>query len=122
MLLPSLTTFVSEMMRNRKNFLLAWFLLSSLLLSAQTTKVSDLNQADNLLLDSKYNEAIAWLDQQIRKTKDPKTAATLKTKKAEAYIRLGDLEGANKLLTDLEQEIKGITNSSFLEALIKTNE
>lgn len=120
--LQSHITSGSSMMPYKKIFLLALFILSCVLLPAQTLKVSDLTAADNLLLDSKYKEAIEWLDKEINKIKDPKAAVILKNKKAEALIRLGDLDAANKILNDLEQEIKGVKKSAFLEALIKTNE
>ncbi len=100
-------------------FLLAFF---SLPLHAQTTKVSELNQADNLLLDSKYKEAIAWVDNELTKIKNPKVAAILENKKAEALIRSGELEAANKLLNDLEQKIINLNESVFLRAVVKTNE
>ncbi len=122
MFLLSLTTSASSMLRHKKNFLFALFFLSSILLQAQTTKVSDLNQADNLLLDSKYKEAIGWIDSELSKIKNPKIAVTLENKKAEALIRLGELDAANKLLIDLEQRTGSIKESAFLVALIKTNE
>ncbi|MEO7990935.1 MAG: CHAT domain-containing protein [Chryseolinea sp.] len=105
----------------KKNFLLALFLLSSLFLQAQSLKVSDLNQADNLLLDSKYKEAISWIDSELTKTKNAKIGVILENKKAEALIRLGELDAANKLLNDLEQRASTLKESAFLNALIKTN-
>ena len=109
-------------MRCTTHFLLPAFLLSSLLLHAQTLKVSGLNQADNLLFDSKYNEAIEWIDHEVTKTKDSKTKVILENKKAEALIRIGDLDEARKLLSNLGQQVKNFTGATFLEALIKTNE
>ncbi len=106
----------------KTNFLLGLFLLSSLLLQAQSLKVSDLNQADNLLLDSKYNEAISWIDSELTKIKDAKVSVILENKKAEALIRLGELDAASKLLNDLEQSVSTLKESAFLIALIKTNE
>ncbi len=106
----------------KKNFLLALFLLSSLVLHAQSLKVSDLNQADILLLDSKYKEAIGWIDSELTKTKNAKIGAILENKKAEALIRLGELDEANKLLNDLEIRVSTLKESAFLNALIKTNE
>src|SRR5689334_14752802 len=102
MLLQFPTTSASSMLHNKKNFLLALFILSSLWLQAQTTKVSELNQADLFLLDSKYTEAISWVDGELTKLKNPKASIVLENKKAEALIRLGQLEAANNLLRDLE--------------------
>ena len=79
-------------MRSKYNFLLLVFLLSSMMLHAQTLKVSALSEVDNLLLDSKYKEAIAWIDHEVIKIKDPKTKLILENKKAEALIRLGELD------------------------------
>ncbi len=108
-------------MRSKYNFLLLVFLLSSLVLHAQTLKVSSLSEVDILLLDSKYKEAIAWIDNEVIKIKDPKTKLILENKKAEALIRLGELDAANKLLGNLEQDVKTFHGAVFLEALIKTN-
>ena len=116
------TTSASSMLHHKKNFLLALYFLSSILLQAQTTKVSELNQADNLLLDSKYKEAIEWIDFELSKIKNPKIAVILENKKAEALMRLGELDAATKLLNDLEQRVNTLKESAFLNALIKTNE
>jgi CHAT domain-containing protein len=115
-------TSASSMLIFKKNFTLSLFLFSSFLLPAQTLKVSDLNEADNLLLDSKYKEAIGWIDIELTKIKNAKAGATLDSKKAEALIRLGDFDAAGKLLKDLEQSVSMLKEPAFLNALIKTNE
>ncbi len=112
----------SSMMHFKKSFLLTFFLMSSVLLSAQAVKVSDLTEADNLLLDSKYKEAIEWIDSELTKIKNPKIAVILKNKKAEALIRLGEFDAAEKILKNLEQNAVAIKESAYILALIKSNE
>jgi len=110
------------MLHYKKNFLIVLFFLSLISLQAQTTKISGLTQADNLLLDSKYTEAIDWIDKEVIKTKDAKTSVILQNKKAEALIRLGDFDSAEKFLKDLEEKAVAIKESSFILAIIKSNE
>lgn len=83
----------------------------------QNNKVLD--QINNLLLDSKYEETIQLIDQ--TKTTDAIFEVQLKNKKAEALIRQGKYEAANKLLTEVLEKINQLKSPLSLKASTLVN-
>jgi len=78
-----------------------------------------LDQLDELLFDSHYEAVIQRVDE--TKPSDPFQEVLLKNKKAEALIRLGNFEAADKLLKETSERIHQIKNPGSLEAITQTN-
>ncbi|MEQ1585689.1 MAG: CHAT domain-containing tetratricopeptide repeat protein [Cyclobacteriaceae bacterium] len=78
-----------------------------------------IDQLDQLLFDSQYEEVIKRVDQ--TKPTDSFQEILLKNKRAEALIRLGRFEDADKLLKETLDKIGQTKNSDFLRAITQTN-
>jgi CHAT domain-containing protein/tetratricopeptide (TPR) repeat protein len=105
----------------RKIYPLLFLFLLFYNLSAQDKKQNEtiLSQIDNALFDSNYEEAIKLVDQ--TKTSDPSFEVQLKNKKAEALIRLGKFDDADKLLSETETKAAQIKSTGTLSAITQTN-
>lgn len=78
-----------------------------------------IDQLDELLFDSQYDAVIKRVDE--TKPSDPFQEVLLKNKKAEALIRLGNFDAADKLLKETSERISQVKNTGTLEAITKTN-
>jgi CHAT domain-containing protein len=78
-----------------------------------------IDQLDELLFDSQYDAVIKRVDE--TKPSDPFQEVLLKNKKAEALIRLGNFDAADKLLKETTDRINQVKNPGSLEAITKTN-
>jgi CHAT domain-containing protein/tetratricopeptide (TPR) repeat protein len=78
-----------------------------------------LSQIDNALFDSNYEETIKLVDQ--TKTTDVSFDVQLKNKKAEALIRLGKFEEADKLLKETTAKVAQLKNAGTLGAVTRAN-
>jgi tetratricopeptide (TPR) repeat protein len=97
-------------------FILLCFL--SFAASAQKQTASPVESADNLLLDSKFDEAVRYIDNQLATatvTNDQRVI--LENKKAEAFIRLGKLTEAESLLNGIVAKYPGASSNEFLLAV-----
>ena len=103
------------------NIIFLFIVISISQLVAQDKNSIDkiLEQIDNLLLDSKYEETIKLIDQ--TKPSDPSFEVQLKNKKSEALIRLGKYEEAAKILNETLNKINQIKNSGTLKASTLVN-
>ncbi len=102
-------------------YLFIFLLLSFCNLLAQDKKQHEriLSQIDNALFDSNYEEAIKLVDQ--TKTTDASFDVQLKNKKAEALIRLGKFDEADKLLKETQANVSQLKNAGTLSAITKVN-
>ena len=75
---------------------------------------------DDLLFDARYTEAIQLIDADLAKQSKPAQIALLENKKAEALIRLGKFDDAEKLLTATQQRSAQL-NDPFLNAITQSN-
>ena len=78
-----------------------------------------LSQIENTLFDSNYEEAIKLVDQ--TKPTDAFFDVQLKNKKAEALIRLGKFDEADKLLKETQDKVSQLKNAGSLGAVTQTN-
>ncbi len=97
-------------------FILFCFL--SFAASAQKETTSPIEKADNLLLDSKFDEAIRFIDTQLQMLGLPiDQSVILENKKAEALIRLGKLSDAETLLSSIQTKYLTTVKNQFLLAI-----
>lgn len=73
-------------------------LLSFPLLLSCYTQAQSITLVDQYLLNAEYDKALQQIDLALQKTSDSHTVALLQNKKAEALIRLGKLDQAEKYL------------------------
>lgn len=94
-------------------------ILSGLLLFTQLlwSQQRIITTADSLLLNSAYNEALSFLDENSAKA-DASLRYMIMNKKSEAYTRLGKYDEAEKILKALDNQP---TVSTALKAITKTN-
>lgn len=78
-----------------------------------------IDQLDELLFDSQFDAVIKRVDE--TKPSDPFQEVLLNNKKAEALIRLGTFDAADKLLKETSDRIKQIKNPGSLEAITQSN-
>lgn len=78
----------------------------------------ELNTVESLLLDSRYQDAIRFIDGIISYSKDQ---THLSLKKAEALIRLGKLNDAGALLKSLEGSVASEKKFAYYQALLEMN-
>ena len=78
-----------------------------------------LRKADQFILDSDYNGAVSLVDRYLPEIKDKTNSILLETRKAEALIRLGRLETADKTLKALFEKSAG---EPFLVAVVETSQ
>lgn len=78
-----------------------------------------INQLDNLLFDSNYEEVVKLVDQ--TKIPDAYAEVLIKNRKVDAYIHLGKFDEAEKLLKELQVKITTIKNSGILTQITETN-
>lgn len=102
-----------------KKILTSCLLLLSLVVFAQTSNQSLINQVDALLFDSKFEEAIQKIDQ--AKVNDNEVNILLANKKAEALIRLSKFDNASKLLSETLLLAKKSKNPVLLGAVTQSN-
>ncbi len=76
-------------------------LLSFPLLLSCYTQAQSITLVDQYLLNAEYDKALQLIDLALQKTSDSHTVALLQNKKAEALIRLGKLDQAEKILTGI---------------------
>lgn len=77
-----------------------------------------INQLNQLLLDSKFSEAIALADKTSGTT--PTLNLEIQNKKADALIRLGKLDDAEKLIQSLSAKAKETKGAGKQQAIIQT--
>lgn len=92
------------------------FILVSFITFAQQD--NDLQKVESLIMDSRYQEAIQYIDNAIAKSKN---TTLLNLKKTEALIRLGKLPEAETLLKSVQAKAGQEKNQLFLNALIYMN-
>ncbi|HYG17315.1 MAG TPA: tetratricopeptide repeat protein, partial [Ohtaekwangia sp.] len=95
-------------------------LLLFLFLIARLAGAQDVQSLDVLLLDARYDEVLKLSDTMLEKTSDPGMMASLKNKKAEALIRLGQLDQAATILQEAEEKAAE-SGSLFQSALTQSN-
>ena len=94
-------------------FLLLCFLSFSA--HAQKEPTSPIEKADNLLLDSKFDEALQYIDAQLKANSvSNDQAVILENKKAEALIRLGKLSDAEAVLNAIPTKYASAKNEFLL--------
>ena len=105
----------------RKIYPFIILLLSFCNLHAQDKKQNEkiIGQIDIVLFDSNYEEAIKLFDE--IKTSAVTFDVLLKNKKAEALIRLGEFDEADKLLTETQAKVAQIKSAGTLKAITQTN-
>jgi CHAT domain-containing protein/Tfp pilus assembly protein PilF len=91
------------------------FLFALLAISFQVKSQSIIDSIDELLLNSEYTQVIKVVDQHA--PNDEATRVLLQNRKAEALIRLGQLENARDILASLEKNLP----SDFHKAITLTN-
>lgn len=69
--------------------------------SAQDRDVKVIEEADHLILNARYAEAVSLLEQ----ADDESPALLIANKKAEALTRAGDYRGAEKIITDIQAQL-----------------
>src|SRR5688572_1777306 len=97
-------------------FILLCFL--SFAASAQKETASVIEKIDNLLLDSKFDDAVRFIDTQLQAqglTIDQ--SVILENKKAEALIRLGNLADAETVLNSIQTKYLTTVKNQFLLAI-----
>ncbi len=91
-----------------------------ILLACSTALAQDdsalIGSVDELLLRSKFHEAVQLIDQQGKRSASP----VLANKKAEALMRLGELQQAEQVLRDVEAQLKRKPDP-IADAVTRTN-
>jgi CHAT domain-containing protein/uncharacterized protein HemY len=93
--------------------------LALAILSFYPGTAQDMDKIDLLLLDAHYAQALDLIDAGIRKTTDAGKSILLINRKAEALIRLGKFEDAEKLLGDAATSSSA--GSPFYNGITQTN-
>lgn len=88
--------------------------LISFVAHAQKETSSPIDEAEALLLDSKFDEAVKYVDEHLSSS-SPDDKVILENKKAEALIRLGKLTDAETLLKGIETP--AASSNEFLVAI-----
>jgi CHAT domain-containing protein/Tfp pilus assembly protein PilF len=97
-------------------FILLCFL--SFAAHAQKETISSIEKADNLLLDSKFDEAVGFIDHELQvATVTNDQRVILENKKAEALVRLGKLSEAETVLNGLTTKYPAASSNDFLLAI-----
>lgn len=99
-----------------KNLLIIGFVLVSFVGTCQQN--TELSKVETLMLDSRYEEAIQFIDASLSTSKN---SILLSIKKAEALIRLGRLAEAETLLSKVEGSLATEKNPLYYKALIAMN-
>jgi CHAT domain-containing protein len=76
-----------------------------------------LDKADSLLLDSKAQEAILYLEEELRKNYSTQKRRTLEIKKAEALITSQQLEKAQNLLAEIQNQQNTPAQSAHVKSI-----
>jgi tetratricopeptide (TPR) repeat protein len=99
-----------------KNLLFICFTLISFVGISQQN--NDLSKVESLMLDSRYEEVIKFIDSTPANSKN---SIILSIKKAEALIKLGKTSDADVLLKKVESSLAQEKNPVFYKALIAMN-
>lgn len=91
-------------------------LLSFPLLLSCYTRAQSVTLVDEYLLNAEYDNALQQIDLALQKTSDSHAVALLQNKKAEALIRLGKLDLAEKILPGIYTQ----SASGFEQAITQT--
>ncbi len=89
----------------------------SFTLQAQRETASAIDRAESLLLDSKFEEAVKYIDGQLNLSASVDQNVLLENKKAEGLIRLGKLTDAEVLLNGLVAKYPATGKNEFLLAV-----
>ncbi len=100
----------------RQNILTGFLLLLCLQVFGQTT----LTKVDALLMDANYTQAINLIDKSLTQNLDINTKVLLQNRKIECLIRIGEFDEAEEILRTMELEVKGKTNTDFLQSITQT--
>jgi tetratricopeptide (TPR) repeat protein len=76
---------------------------------------NELSEVEQLVLDSRYEEAVKLIDSYLPRSTN---ATTLSIKKAEVFIRLGKLNDAELLLKQIEESVSKEKNPLYYKALL----
>lgn len=82
---------------------------------ASPLAAQDLQVADSLLFDAKYEQLIRWVDQQLTGKVSSDMSLSLQIRKVEAFIRLGRFQDAERLLNTISPG----ADSYFESALVQ---
>lgn len=77
-------------------------------------------QADNLILNSKLQEAVDLIDNNLKTQSDTRTIIVLENKKAEALTGMGKFTEAEEVLKNIRKKL-AISPDTFLSAICQTN-
>lgn len=92
--------------------------LISFTVHAQKDTTSPAERADNFLLDSKFDEAVRFIDSELQtKGLSIEQSVILENKKAEALIRLGKLTEAEAVLQSIQTKYLTTAKNQFLLAI-----
>jgi tetratricopeptide (TPR) repeat protein len=96
----------------------AFLLFTTILIRAQNPGET-LKKADVMLIDADYSGVISLVDRSLPAMKDNSVAIQLEAKKAEALVRLGQLESAEALLS---ASLSKAGTDPFLISVVKTSQ
>ena len=96
------------------------FLSGCFLVQGQQKEIGLTEKIDNLLIDSRFQEAINLIDAQPVQSLKQAAFIELQNKKAEALTRSGRLADAQKVLTDIQSKLTS-SPDIFLDAITQTN-
>lgn len=101
-----------------RNFFISLFIIVSANTFCQQNDHFLIQRIDNLLLDSRYNEAIRLIDSAFL---IQKSNVMLKNKKAEALTRFGKLNDAELILAEIQATLTIDPEHDFLRSVTQTN-
>lgn len=80
----------------------------------------ELAKAENLILNSNFQDAVDLLDRSLKMEREFYASVTLENKKAEALTRMGKFNEADHLLQSIQRKLSGQENP-YLTAVTKSN-